>query len=159
MQIGMARPGTGRRLTLLLAGLALGYLAGRLAGTTRRCGPASGGPTGSGPTGSGPTGSVRSAGAGRTAAAPVWGEAAPVRPAVPPAGQRPGTDLGYHPGRHADDEFAADTVSGASATTPSHPYEVPPGRTTATPAAPVGQPSSPDGRRPRGGVCGGRGDG
>ena len=48
-------------------------------------------------------------------------------------------------GPAAEDEFTADTVSGSSATTASHPYEVPSGQTTAKPAAPVGNPVVPAG--------------
>ncbi|WJK34549.1 hypothetical protein [Solwaraspora sp. WMMA2065] len=119
------------RLALLLAGVAVGYLLGsrtRSGGTDVTTGPAVDQPTAGAAPGQPP------------AAGPVR-----VRPAVAPAGQRPGTDLGYHPGRPADEEFAADVVSGSSATTASHPYQVPAGRTTATPAAPVGDPAVPTG--------------
>ncbi|WFE23989.1 hypothetical protein O7621_12365 [Solwaraspora sp. WMMD937] len=123
------------RLALLLAGVAVGYLLGRRTrsgGTDVTTGPAVDQPT-----------------AGAAVDPPTTHPAATgpvrVRPAVAPAGQRPGTDLGYHPGRPADEEFAADVVSGSSATTASHPYQVPAGRTTATPAAPVGDPVVPTG--------------
>ncbi|WFE26911.1 hypothetical protein O7623_27165 [Solwaraspora sp. WMMD791] len=120
------------RWALLVAGAAVGYLIGRRAagaGRDRRRGPAAG----------------RAAQVPGTVTAPVPGSVTPVRPAVAPAGQRPGADLGYHPGRPADEDFAADVVSGASATTASHPYEVRPGRTTASPVAPVGDPVVPTG--------------
>ncbi|MFY1695629.1 hypothetical protein [Solwaraspora sp. WMMA2101] len=120
------------RWALLVGGAAVGYLIGRRAagaGRERRRGPATG----------------RAAPAPGTVTAPASGSVAPVRPAVAPAGQRPGADLGYRPGRPADEDFAADVVSGASATTASHPYEVRPGRTTASPVAPVGDPVVPTG--------------
>ncbi|MFV2085230.1 hypothetical protein [Micromonospora sp. LOL_021] len=114
------------RLALLLAGVAVGYLLGRRTrsgGTDVTTGPA----------------------VDQPATHPATAGPVRVRPAVAPAGQRPGTDLGYHPGRPTDEEFAADMVSGSSATTASHPYQVPAGRTTATPAAPVGDPAVPTG--------------
>jgi len=141
------------RLALLLAGVAVGYLVGRRTrsgGTDVTTGPAvdqlTGGAAMDQPRAEA---AMDQPTAGAAMDQPATHPAATgpvrVRPAVAPAGQRPGTDLGYHPGRPADEEFAADVVSGSSATTASHPYQVPAGRTTATPAAPVGDPAVPTG--------------
>ncbi|MDG4767647.1 hypothetical protein O7632_26660 [Solwaraspora sp. WMMD406] len=154
------------RLALVAFGVAVGYLVGR---ETRRSGrrlPAGPPPVGPAPAGTmstgpnppaeptatrraEPAGTHQAEPAGTRRADPAAGASAPVRPATAPRGQRPGVDLGYRPGLPADQGFAADTVSGASATTASDSYEVLPGRTTASPTAPIGHPV--EGRRPASG--------
>ncbi|WP_326555361.1 hypothetical protein [Micromonospora sp. NBC_01813] len=119
------------RFALVLLGTAVGYLIGR---RMRSGGGTTGSTTGSttgGTTATGPL-TATSDGDGR------WWGRQPVPTVV-------GPPLGRSVGRPADEDFAADTVSGSSATTASHPYEVPPGRTTAKPAAPVGDPVVPTG--------------
>ncbi|MFV2021790.1 hypothetical protein [Micromonospora sp. LOL_023] len=113
------------RFALVLLGTAVGYLIGRRLGS-------SGGTAGRvdcHPTATGPLIGT-SGGASRMGA---------------PSGRPVGPPLGRSVGRPADEDFAADTVSGSSATTASHPYQVPAGRTTAKPAAPIGDPVVPTG--------------
>lgn len=142
------------RFALVLFGVAVGYLVGRrvrsaapsgsggtdrLGGTSRPAGR-SGSDSSDRPGGtSRPTGS---GGLGRFGEVPrgpaAGGGTTSVGPLTRATDDQP-------TGSADDDRFTADTVSGPSATTASHPYEVPSGQTTAKPAAPVGNPVVPAG--------------